>query len=688
MRLIDRLMGTNVADKVANPPVSAQALVTAAAPPLTARTHMDMVRTLRVTARSLASDDLAGLHFDGTAPALVLGFVSPHLDFKSVAERVRRTLPGDCRVILMTTAGELCSQGSRLYGPAEGVWDDIVLQSFASDLIAAVDIRTVPLHCQDIREGKPRLTQEQRVAAIAGELSAITPPFALDSRDTLALTFIDGLSASENYLMEAVYHSSRFPVLFLGGSAGGKLDFQHTWLYDGTRVLENHAVIAFLKLAPGKRYGVFKTQNFRRTGISFSVLDADPVRRTVNSVIDDANLSVHSFADALCTALKCRPAELSAKLSRYTFAIELDGELFVRSVSGIEEGTGQAHFYCDVSPGDQLHLVEGTDFVRQTETDFQSFLRGKSKPLGGILNDCILRRLNNGSALGQVHAFDEVTVAGFSTFGELFGININQTLSAVFFFDNADGRFQDDVADRFPIHYARFKSYFTETRLNRLSLLNRIRQKLIHNLIAQVDATAALGGLMDRMTAYASHVDGCMSAIRQGLHGHAATFHGQEQRKVEMEGEFARLGDVLQNVEGVLRVIDGIAGQTNLLALNATIEAARAGEAGKGFAVVAAEVRKLANDTKATLGNTQAAITDIHSSVSALGARITETAASLDQIAGSNVSLLTNVDEVMRQVDDVKRNVAEAIHSVQTQADTLQQTRRYIDQLKILDAVG
>lgn len=640
----------------------------------------DPLRILRTDA-SLSTVSKNDFLFDGRPASLVLAFVSPKVDFASVTHRIKSLAPS-VEVVATTTAGELCARGSeKIYCETDGGWQNVVLQVFSPALIEKAEVFSVPLSSQDLKTGQSKVSHSARIAKIVSALGSVKPSMHLDAKSTFALTLVDGLSMSESYFMEAVYETGRFPCLFVGGSAGDALTFTETLLFDGRQIIKDHAVIVFVKMAPGQRYGVMKSQNFRKIGPSFVVIDANPDRRSVSAVIDEKTGQVVSLVKALCATLKVEPAQLEAALKSKAFGVELGSELFVRSVARIDVEKEVLYFYCDVCPGDELTLLEQTDFIDQTRKDVERFLRGKPKPAGVLMNDCILRRLSNAEALSRTGGIWPAPVAGFSTYGELFGININQTLSAIVFFSDVQQDFQDEYLDNFAIHYASFVTYFTRNRLKRVEILNRLRTGVIEKISDYLDVSSKIEGTLSEI----SNIGEIMSGIRTAMVGSRPEQSGKPSNTEALAARFIGLNDALTALRQVVSVIDNITGQTNLLALNATIEAARAGEAGKGFGVVAGEVKKLANDTKATLGHTQTAIANIEESLRDLGVIIEATKVEFSEEGERYKHIIGNVEEIFAQSGHFERSIADLSSIVAHHRESVEQAVSSIEFLYRLD---
>lgn len=133
--------------------------------------------------------------------------------------------------------------------------------------------------------------------------------------------------------------------------------------------------------------------------------------------------------------------------------------------------------------------------------------------------------------------------------------------------------------------------------------------------------------------------------------------------------------DVTEKIQGLLgsvgqigritQAINAIAEQTNLLALNAAIEAARAGEAGKGFAVVSDEIRKLAEQSKASAseinklvgavteetGNVASTAKAVEGFVEAQAGTVSNTIRSFDHIIGSIEEVAPLIEQTYEAVD-------------------------------------
>ena len=535
--------------------------------------------------------------------AFVIGFLSPDLDVPEIARLIKQEIPSSTKLTLMTTSGELCRMpgSSTLYCDAAEHRGKILLQSFSKRMIEDIYTMHIPLPDADLRSGSVEMSVNDRVEAIQREIEKHRPPFRLSVGHTFAMVYIDGVSSCETFVSQALFTSNKFPIPFIGGSSAGNLDFAHTYIYDDGQCLENHAVISIFRLKKEYRYGIFKSQAVERTGTDFTVGTANSALRYVESV--ESGGTEVPFLDALKDYFHVQTvAEVQAKMQGYTFATDINGEDFIRTPSGYDEENYRINFFCDVVTGEKLYLLKRISLSQTLSRDLKTYAANKPQPIGGILNDCILRRLGYPDEIKHIDQFRDIPVAGFSSFGEIAGLHVNETITAIFFYHVPEGTtFTDAYIDNFPRIYANCSAFF----YNRIIDRQKHTETLKDNLIKMFqDYQAQMPDIVKTIMRMSNDVDQIQAAIQKlsgGIDEQNGLFNQLTDRNREITPKLDMLSQSTQKIDDVMKMINEIAAQINLLALNAAIEAARAGEAGRGFSVVAQEVRKLSENTQTNL---------------------------------------------------------------------------------------
>lgn len=597
--------------------------------------------------------------------ALITGFVSPDLSLPDISRTLKAIISPATKLILLTSSGELCRKNgdNTLYKDASENREQILLQAFSNRMIEASYIMSVPIPNDDMRTGNVTMSINDRVAAIQQEIEKHHPNFRLSPNHTFAMIYIDGLSGCETFVLQALYLSGRFPIPFIGGSAGGKLDFTHTYIFNNTEWIENHAVITLIRLKKTYRYGIFKTQAVERTNTSFTIGSANMTLRYVNTIMT-ADGQQRSFVAELKKYFNVSSvAELKTKLQGYTFAADINGENFIRAVADIDED--HVYFFCDIVSGEKLYLLKRISLAKTLHDDLARYQQNKPKAIGAILNDCVSRRLNYPSEIKHIDEFKNLPVAGFSGLGEIAGLHINETLTAIFFYQvDITETFHDDYISNFALNYANCTSYFLRRIITRQQHIESLKDHLItmfHDYQTKMpDIVAAIM----RMSSDVDTIQAAIKKISAGGNEQNSLFNQLIEHNREITPKLNMLSQSTKKIDDVMKMINEIAAQTNLLALNAAIEAARAGDAGRGFSVVAQEVRKLAENTQNSLHTSDEAISILLNDVNAI-----------NKIIGDNKNFETNINDFnthfSSQMNTLQTTLAQGVSDIKKSTQSI-----------------
>ena len=168
------------------------------------------------------------------------------------------------------------------------------------------------------------------------------------------------------------------------------------------------------------------------------------------------------------------------------------------------------------------------------------------------------------------------------------------------------------------------------------------------------------------------------NVIQDAYRGSSAVKHTAEgieniRASAKLAGDRMRgLGARIEDIDGILVVINDVAEQTQLLSLNAAIIASQAGEHGRSFGVVASEIKKLAERTSTSTREIAAVITSVQDESRAALEAIAAGERAVDEGLSRSQEAEHALLEIVRSTDETTRVIKAIVSTTKNQTRSVQ----------------
>jgi len=337
---------------------------------------------------------------------MLVFFATSRLVPSFVSQKVQEAFP-DASVFGCTTAGEIVT-GKMLK-------NSLVAMAFNETAVNDFTIEVVE---------NPKYENNVKKAFSNIENYFKTPVSAMDPEKYVGMVFVDGLIGVEKKLNDKIRDLT--DVIFVGGSAGDDLKWESTYVFANGKTYNNAAVLAVLK--PGVPFTFIKTQSFRDLGKKLIVTKANENKREVIKFNDKP--AVKAYSELLGIAVE----EVTNLFIHNPVGLVIDGMPFALAPQQIR-GNSMV-FYCNVTEGMEMSLLEATNIVDDTGKALQKAKKDLGR-ISGIINiDCVLRTLELAqkqqvAEYGKL--FSDIPTIGFNSYGEIYLSSLNQTATMLVF---------------------------------------------------------------------------------------------------------------------------------------------------------------------------------------------------------------------------------------------------------------